>query len=268
MLDDGFISAPNCKSTAYIGENGKTLAPPLHHPGLIFFSGRPGDELCGPLRLPRETSQSPSLCMGKDPSQWRCQICTMSSILTVPAPLQTLFAYFPLYTHPAISPPSRSASSTPTIWIRPPLSQTDLLSGDVECLKWQAYLALRGLTDVAVRWDVSPDGGIDGRLPNLHVPVVTGIGAKTLLAPQDIPAWVDSVLGERNDLEGYQSQQEKDESLAWVALLEGNVRAALVRTAFLTRAKPVLTTQSRSSTSLNTRSYNLSFRHRSQRLDQ
>lgn len=105
------------------------------------------------------------------------------------------------------------------------------------CLKWQAYLALRGLKDVSVLWSVAPSGGIDGRLPNLQVPMsgpgVDGDGE--LLAAHLIPTWVDGQVpgeerGSGNDpLEGYRDEAARDESRAWVSLLEGTVHAALVR---------------------------------------
>jgi len=109
----------------------------------------------------------------------------------------------------------------------------------VECLKWQAYLALRYLrTPTAVRWDVSPDGAVDGRLPNLHVPldpnskgIEAGIkddGEGRLLAAHLIPEWVDSKVGDLGLLEGYVDEAARDESRAWVSLLEGNVHAALL----------------------------------------
>lgn len=124
----------------------------------------------------------------------------------------------------------------PTLWIAPPRIANDLLSRDVECLKWQAYLALRGLKDVSVLWSVAPSGGIDGRLPNLQVPMsgpgVDGDGE--LLAAHLIPTWVDGQVpgeerGSGNDpLEGYRDEAARDESRAWVSLLEGTVHAALL----------------------------------------
>lgn len=146
---------------------------------------------------------------------------------SLPAPLRLLFSKFPLYTYPPIDPPSKSSLKSPTLWINPPRSSTDLLSADVECLKWQAYLALRGLKGIQIRWDVSPDGGIDGRLPNLHVPLDN---SSELLAAHSIPSWVDAKLEDGLDpLEGYRDEASRDESRAWVSLLEGTVHAALVR---------------------------------------
>jgi metaxin len=46
-----------------------------------------------------------------------------------------------------------------------------------------------------------------------------------------IPGWADVIQGEHawnTALEGYIDEQAKDESRAWVALLEGSVHAALV----------------------------------------
>jgi metaxin len=175
-----------------------------------------------------------------------------SSIFSLPDPLRNFLSRFPLHTYPPISSPYHTSRVTQsTLWIHPPRSllhiaskqaqhsTEDVLSSDVECLKWQAYLALRNLSQrIAVRWDVSPDGGIDGRLPNLHVPIdpdSKGLEAGIkddregdLLAAHLIPEWVDGKFGDVGPLEGYADETAKDESRAWVALLEGNVHAALV----------------------------------------
>ncbi|KDQ07077.1 hypothetical protein BOTBODRAFT_120582 [Botryobasidium botryosum FD-172 SS1] len=147
--------------------------------------------------------------------------------IPLPTPVRNLFALFPLHTYPAS--PAYSAAAPPahpTLWIFPPKHPgTSLLSGDVECVKWQAYLALRGIKNVGVRWNVSPQGGVDGCLPTLHLP------ANTLLGPRQIPAWVDSTQSDGDALgepEGYSTPEARDESRAWVALLEGDVHAALV----------------------------------------
>ncbi|KIL00922.1 hypothetical protein PAXRUDRAFT_821124, partial [Paxillus rubicundulus Ve08.2h10] len=159
----------------------------------------------------------------------------MASTLTLPAPVQRFFALFPLHTYPPVPVPVRFPLVKPTLWIAPPRSSvhldpslsSDLLSADVECLKWQAYIALRGLSDIAVRWDISPEGGLDGRLPNLHVPA-SGDSQTQLLPSHGIPAWVDGrVPGPVDALEGYKDEQARDESHAWVSLLEGTVHAAL-----------------------------------------
>ncbi|KAF8891230.1 hypothetical protein BD779DRAFT_1468831 [Infundibulicybe gibba] len=164
------------------------------------------------------------------------------SLLTLPKPLQSLFSQFPLHTYPSIPPPSPTAAppKTPTLLILPPRAPAGdtLLSSDVECLKWQAYLALVATTAghqtgprrtrIALRWDVHPDGAVDGRLPNLFLP------QGELLPAHLIPAWVaerglappDASADEA--LEGYANAAALDESRAWVALLEGCVHAALV----------------------------------------
>lgn len=126
-------------------------------------------------------------------------------------------------------------STTPVLWITPPVVSTSkVLSTDVECLKWQAYIALRGLSGVRVRWDVDPTGGVDGCLPNLWLPPREGQGTASrgvLLSARLIPGWADEAQGEHawsSDLEGYIDEKAKDESRAWVSLLEGAVHAALV----------------------------------------
>jgi metaxin len=154
----------------------------------------------------------------------------MSSTFTIPAPLRTFYSYFPLHTYPPNLPPTWRPITKPTLWILPPrnLDSDSLLSNDVECLKWQAFLALRGFSDIAVRWDVSPDGAIDGRLPNLHVPGVKESGE--LLAAHMIPGWVEKekISPQWDVFEGYIDEAARDESHAWVALLGGKVHAALV----------------------------------------
>ena len=151
---------------------------------------------------------------------------------SLPAPLLKLFSSFPLYTYPATpSPNSARQLRRPTLWILPPKNvETNILSNDAECLKWQAYIALRGLSDIDVRWDVSSDGGIEGRLPNLHIQSKESNeqGLGELLPAHLIAEWVDGQAGDLGSLEGYIDEAARDESRAWVSLLEGKVHAALV----------------------------------------
>lgn len=179
----------------------------------------------------------------------------MTSALKLPTPLRTLFAHFPLHTYPPVDSPYRSKGFSndqdgPVFWILPPRSlsskgveageEQDLLSSDVESLKWQAYLALRGLKSIRVRWDVSPDGAVDGRLPNLHVPLdapeqervgihggVDGMGE--ILPASAIRDWADKRVGDVGELEGYVDEAARDESRAWFSLFEDVIHAALVR---------------------------------------
>lgn len=144
----------------------------------------------------------------------------------VPSLFLTFHSHFPLISYPSVVPLHKSVTSVPTLWILPP-RQNNLLSADVECLKWQAYLALRGLTNIKIRWDIAPEGGISGSLPNLHIPSEKG----ELLAAHAIPAWVDAQLGvdsSADPREGYIDQSAMIESRAWVSLLEGIVHATLV----------------------------------------
>ncbi|KAJ3891973.1 hypothetical protein GG344DRAFT_46284, partial [Lentinula edodes] len=101
---------------------------------------------------------------------------------------------------------------------------SELLGSDVKCLKWQAYIALRGLSNIRVRFDVDAQGAIDGRLPNLHVP----FDASTTYS---WTAEIDMKLAHNaldDSWEGYRDEATKDERRAWVSLLEGNVHAALI----------------------------------------
>lgn len=144
-----------------------------------------------------------------------------TGLLALPAPLRRFFALFPLHTYPEDRVSSRLTQ--PTLWILPP-PPSSRLSGDVECLKVQAELALRGIKEISFRWDIHPDGGINGSLPCLLLPDGDLLGTKRILA------WVDKVQqAPLDELEGFQSSEAKDESHAWAALLEGIVRRALVR---------------------------------------
>ena len=143
----------------------------------------------------------------------------------VPSLFVSFYAHFPLISHPPILL-DKLIDSVPTLWILPP-RENNLLSADVECLKWQAYLALRGVTNMKIRWDIASEGSISGSLPNLHIPY----GKEELLAAHAIPAWVDTKLGVdsiADPLEGYVDQAARIESRAWVSLLEGIVHATLV----------------------------------------
>ena len=154
------------------------------------------------------------------------------SLLSVPPPLAKLFSYFPLKTYPPLKQ-AKAPIVNPLLWIHPSLlsvpGKESVLSADVECLKWQAHIALRGLRNIYVRWDVSQDGAINGRLPNLQTPSErTKDSDGELIAAQDIPTWIDEKVGALDDLEGYKDIESRDESHAWIALLEGDVHAALV----------------------------------------
>lgn len=191
---------------------------------------------CNEMTLEREREQtllSQQLSFASEVSLAPVTPSNMAGYISLPAPLRQFFSLFPLYTHPTVSSPYTAKKITaPTIWVHPPRDpDADLLSSDVECLKWQAYLALRGLTDVVVRWDVSVDGALESRLPNLHVPLKEGEdGGGELLPAHLIPEWADSHLSSgQGELEGYIDEAARDESRAWVALMEGKVHAALVR---------------------------------------
>ncbi|KAF8480591.1 hypothetical protein JB92DRAFT_3040822 [Gautieria morchelliformis] len=168
-------------------------------------------------------------------------MATSSSRIPMPSFVRAIYSHFPLIYNPPIPPPlTTTPSTTPVLWITPPEPSTSkILSTNVECLKWQAYLALRGLTGVRVRWDIDPTGGVDGTLPTLWLPptdnqeILQGITSSRgeVLSARMIPGWADEVEGEHawgSPLEGYIDEQAKDESRAWVSLLEGAVHAALL----------------------------------------
>jgi len=153
----------------------------------------------------------------------------MTSVIPIPSPLKAFFAHFPLYTHPAIQTRERqNCSKLPTLWIHPPFDpSSNFLSSDIECLKWQAYIALRGLPSILVRWDLPPDAGIDGHLPNLCTYSESAADYE-LLDRKMIPGWVDTQVP-TDGLDGFNDDEAKLESEAWISLLEGTVHAAMVR---------------------------------------
>ncbi|KAF8163558.1 hypothetical protein B0H34DRAFT_651722 [Crassisporium funariophilum] len=171
----------------------------------------------------------------------------MAAIFKVPSQFVSFYSYFPLKSYPPITRLDKTVVSVPTLWVHPPRpaahNADKLLSADVECLKWQAYLALRGLKGIKIRKDIVPEGSIDGSLPNLHLPIEEslvksekltasdGSEGGELLAAHSIPTWVDAKLGvdsNEDSLEGYKDQAARTESRAWVSLLEGVVHAALI----------------------------------------
>ena len=50
-----------------------------------------------------------------------------------------------------------------------------------------------------------------------------------LLPAHGIAGWVVEKVGGRGEWEGYSDEKSRDESVAWIALLEADVQAALVR---------------------------------------
>lgn len=192
-----------------------------------------------------------------------------SPFIPIPKVVHDFFAHFPLHTYPPILAQSPRRITRPTLWIVPPksdiiLPSTNLLSQDVGCLKWQAYIALRGLKDVGVRWDVSAEGAVDGTLPSLQLPAEGTRGE--VLGAKEIPKWAAGMLGDEKEkgvFEGYRDDKAKEESRAWVSLLEGAVHAALVNACLLASSFYLkLITSLRSSTNPIPRSFHHSFLHR------
>lgn len=215
-----------------------------------------GEWFTGELALEGTEEMSDMVCPGREAVTQRTThavvynnilftpFLLMASFFSVPAPLVKFNSNFPLKSYLPIRPRSKTPVTAPTLWIASPDPSSDgILSSDVECLKWQAFLALRDLKDVRLRWNISPEGCIDGALPNLHVPITDSLvkserltrsdGAEDgeLLAAHSIPTWVDAKLGVDSGedlLEGYVDDEARIESRAWVSLLEGVVHAALV----------------------------------------
>lgn len=185
---------------------------------------------------PRTFCAQERIYVVEDDSQMRDQTtvflyAAMPSFFAVPSSIAAFNSHFPIKTNPPIIPIGKTRVTTPTLWILPPRPES-LLSGDVVCLKWQAYLAFRGIKGIKVRWDIAPEGSIRESLPNLHVPDSEGGSENaTLLAAHSILVWVDTKLGvdsTASPLEGYKDEETKTESRAWVSLLEGVIHAALV----------------------------------------
>jgi len=153
--------------------------------------------------------------------------------IPIPTPVRTFFSKFPLQTYPAIERTSDEHPEEPTLWILPPENpSSSVLSSDVECLKWQAYIALRprdtsegDRKDVKVCWDLGSAAGVDGQLPTFCIRrhnSKTGRREWKFLGPKGIAEWID----------GPAELQEKDspfsdEMEAWIQLLEGDIHDAV-----------------------------------------
>jgi len=154
--------------------------------------------------------------------------------LPVPKSVQNLFSKFPLQTYPAIERTTEHHPEGPTLWVLPPDEPNNsVLSSDVECLKWQAYIALwprdtseGDRKDVKVAWDISPAAGVDGMLPTLciqrHNPK-SGRREWKFLGSKGIAEWIDGPVELQEKDTFYNDEME-----AWVQLLEGDVHDALV----------------------------------------
>ncbi|KAF8682595.1 Glutathione S-transferase, C-terminal domain [Rhizoctonia solani] len=160
-----------------------------------------------------------------------------------------------------IAPPAyaKYASDSDLFDLPPGVSH---LSADPESLRWQAYIALHKVNNVHISWAV----GLESGVPKLVLPAgsrkplgvdidslneslgeesseaneradinektqetVEAEAVREVIDPGRIPAWVDEVQGRGIDaLEGFIDAATRDESRAWVALLEGVVRSALL----------------------------------------
>ncbi|KAG8829815.1 hypothetical protein FRC17_005987 [Serendipita sp. 399] len=146
--------------------------------------------------------------------------------------------------------PSDDMNASPILFIHKPTEPSkSLLSSDIECVKWQAFLALR-TGSIRVSWDLAPEGALGGKLPNLYLPSprrqegtkqashfnVTG----ELLESRRIASWINGEMGQRTQkerhradwgedrmLEGYKNAEARDESRAWITLLETDVDAVI-----------------------------------------
>jgi metaxin len=134
---------------------------------------------------------------------------------------------FPLVTYPPLTitaPLSAKDTSEPVLWVHPAQEEeSPNLSQDVECLKYQAYLALTltGLR-MKIRTDVDEQGAMNGKLPNLYA-------NGKLMERHDIFGWAAEERGqpEEPEWDGYRDEKTKEESLEWVKLLEGVIHHAL-----------------------------------------
>ncbi|KZV92181.1 hypothetical protein EXIGLDRAFT_81593 [Exidia glandulosa HHB12029] len=129
----------------------------------------------------------------------------MSAKISTPRRLAAFYSHFPLKTLPEVEG-RRPSAATPTLWIQPAPSSP--LSADVDCLAAQALLALLG-KHVALRTDLTAQGAVDGRLPNLQLP------DGQLLPAHAIANWAGAPA-------------EVDEARAWVSLLRSSIRPALL----------------------------------------
>ncbi len=105
---------------------------------------------------------------------------------------------------------------------------------------------------------------MDGTLPSLQLPAEGTRGE--VLSAKEIPKWAAGMLGdekEKDVFEGYRDEKAKEESRAWVSLVEGAVHPALVNACLLASSFYLkLITSLRSSTNPIPRSFHHSFLHR------
>lgn len=200
------------------------------------------------------------------------------STVPMPTPLKKFYSLFPLHVYPQtenLPSPSfgssrnsekdeegsyrvKDTATNPILFILPPRDASkSLLSSDIECVKWQAYLALRGVPGgIKMSWSLASEGALEARLPNLYLPPPKRLlQNKTLRSTNEIkgellessriPSWVDGEIGKITTdddksgiLEGYRNEEARDESRAWMTLLEGDIDAAFVATA---PTAPILT---------------------------
>ena len=79
-----------------------------------------------------------------------------------------------------------------------------------------------------MRWDLPPCAGIDGHLPNLARAYSESAADCELLDSKRIPGWIDAQVSV-DGLDGFDDEETKLESDAWISLLEGTVHSAVVR---------------------------------------
>ena len=211
--------------TAVRGEVGREETEPLSDMGVKEKYPAQGD-MCVTLTKRGQVGRS---IRAPRPLTIQVHSSLMASVIPIPPPLKAFFALFPLYTHPPIQTREReSCSKLPTLWIHPPFDpSSNFLSSDIECLKWQTYIALRGVLNISVRWDLPPCAGVDGHLPNLCI-YSKSTEDYELLDSKRIPGWVDTRVPV-DGLDGFDDEETKLESEAWISLLEGTVHAAVVR---------------------------------------
>jgi hypothetical protein len=76
------------------------------------------------------------------------------------------------------------------------------------------HIALRGLQDVSVRWDILQEGALGGCLPNLQIPSQRMDKPDgELLVAQDILTWIDGKIRAPDDFQGLKTSSRETKAM-------------------------------------------------------
>lgn len=142
--------------------------------------------------------------------------------LALPAPLRHIFDTFPLVTYEESQPPQRvfkdRASHILHLFVSPkPSANGSVLSPNPACLKWQAYLTIKGISFQVA--SSSNHASPSGALPYLQPALASEKEPKPLpIVASKIQRWMES--------QGAQIEEQDIRLDAYMALVDHNIRNA------------------------------------------